>query len=361
MANEHNEIILTGLKGSHPLSALAAFGLLRWCTEITELQYPRLRWHHGDDWVAVLTTDNPIHSDELIRLLANSLSRPDERIEFDWGADDIKTSPEDFRNAAQKVVNAATPSERRAADFFAAYANELIHKDGSLKPTAFHMLSGQQTFFKKGLRELASSLAIEVKVPAAHDDENAEPKTSHRNAKNRSTEEMRRKRKEKTQVSLHEALFGPWLYQDSEHPMGWDSSTERLYALRAKDPSPDKKNRSVKAAVWLAGEALPLFPCAVVGNKLVTRGFGEKPVERSRNIVYFSWPLWSPPLTIEAVRSLLALKVLTLDQPPLAELRARGIVEVFRSYRTKTGGDSGDYKIFRAAQPCIGGDKNGSS
>jgi hypothetical protein len=361
MGNEHNRIILTGLKGSHPLGALGAFGLLRWCTEITELQYPRLCWQHGNDWLAVLTTDNPVNSDELVRLLANSLSRPDERIEFDWGADDIKTSPEVFRHAAQRVVYAATPSERRAADFFAAYASELIHKDGSLKPTAFHMLSGQQTFFKKGLRELAASLAVEVKVSAAPNDENAETKTSHRDSKNRSHEELRRKRKEKTRASLHEALFGPWLYQDSEHPMGWDCSMERLYALRAKAPSPDKKNRSVKAAVWLAGEALPLFPCAVIGNKLVTRGFSEKPVERSQGIVYFSWPLWSSPLTLEAVRSLLALKVLTLEQPPLAELRARGIVEVFRSYRAKTGGDSGDYKIFRAPQPCIGDDINGNA
>lgn len=360
MASKQGEIILTGLKGSNPLGALAAFGLLRCCAEISDFNTPRLHWQRDGGWLAVLTTDSPISGEELIFSLSKSLLRPDERDEFNWDAD-IRTSPAVFRNAARNAINEATPSKRRVADFFAAYASELIYKDDILRPTAFHMLSGQQTFFKKGLRELASSIAVESKKTTLAANGDSEIKVPRKNSRNQPPEEIRREREEKTQTSLREALFGPWLYQDSEHPMGWDCSMERLYALRAKDPSPDKKNRSVKAAVWFAGEALPLFPCAVVGNKLVTRGFKEKPVQRGRDTVYFSWPLWSSPLSLEVVRSLLALKSLTLEQPPLAELRARGVVEVFRSYRAKTGGDSGDYKIFRSAQPYIGGNTHSTS
>jgi hypothetical protein len=69
-----------------------------------------------------------------------------------------------------------------------------------------------------------------------------------------------------------EALFGPWRYEDPQHSLGWDPSAERLHALRSRSPTKDAP-QGVAAAVWLAFEALPLFPCFLSGGSLVTRGF----------------------------------------------------------------------------------------
>lgn len=362
MANEHNEIILTGLKGSHPLGALAAFGLLRCCAEMPELHNPRLHWQLTDDWLAVLTTENPLGADDLLNLFVRRMSGFTQRKEFNW-ADDIKTSAENFKSAAQNAVEAASPSSRNAADFFAAYGCELKQKDGNLKPTAFYMLSGNQKFFKSGLHKIALSLSVAEETDSNPDNADARAGSISGGAKKKSPEVQRKAQEEKARESFREALFGPWQYKDEEHPMGWDPAMERLYALRAKDPSPDKKNLSIKGAVWLAAEALSLFPCALVGNRLVTRGFNEfrrKDGKRSKDVAYFSWPLWISPLCLDAVRSVLGLKALTLERPLLSELRERGIIVVYRSHRERTGGGDGYYKIFRAAQPCIGGGANAS-
>lgn len=334
MGSKQNEIVLTGLKGSHPLGALAAFGLLRCCAEMPdEIYNPRLHWQFKDDWLAVLTTDDSVTPDDLVSLLVKRMSKWEQRLEFTW-ADDIKRSSETFADKAKEAVSAAAPNNRGSADFFAAYGCELKERDGKLIPTAFHMLSGQQTFFKKVLCEIAASLVVNPKA----------------------SESKQKEQDRKTRESFSEALFGPWLYKDDQHPMGWDSSMERVYALRAGDPKLDKnsKNRSVKTAVWLAAESLPLFPCCVSGSKLITRGFTEmrrKEKNRYGEVAFFSWPVWIYPLCLDAVRSTLSLKALTLEKPLLSELRTRGIAQVFRSRRVKLE-TKGDYKIFRAAYPC---------
>jgi hypothetical protein len=189
----------------------------------------------------------------------------------------------------------------------------------NLKPTAFHMTSGQQRFLKQA-RELSASL---------------EPLKSAR------------KRKAKIRLpseSFREALFGPWRYEDKFHAFGWDPDAERLHALQAKSPTSEKPT-SVRAAVWLAVEALPLFPCAIADGVLRTRGFS-----RREGRTEFSWPLWKHPLPLDAVRSMLALEEVTLAKPKLKDLRARGIFSIFRARRASL---QKGYSIFRAAEPCI--------
>jgi hypothetical protein len=102
----------------------------------------------------------------------------------------------------------------------------------------------------------------------------------------------------------------------------------------------------VTAAVWLAFEALPLFPCFLSGGRLLTRCFS-----RAGGVTVFSWPVWQEPISVPALRSLLGLEGLTGEKPPLRELRARGVAAVFRCerYKVKT---QGNYFIFRPVCPC---------
>lgn len=326
MASEQCRLMLTGLKGSHPLGALASFGLLRCLSETSEFGTPRLHWELQDDWLAVLTTQQPIESDELIDFLIRWTQSRSRSFEFAW-ADKIGVEPDQFVTKVREVLDKITPKDRRVADFFAAFGCELIVSgSGKVIRTALDMTDGQQGLMKS-VRELAASLTSDGR------------------------------RQTTGRKSFEEALFGPWRYEDNNHSLGWDPSMESLYALRANDPtvSKNQKKRSVRSAIYLAAEALPLFPCAPVGKRLVTRGFnevGQGEEEETKGAVVFSWPLWSHPLCVEEIRSLLALKTLTLASPPLNELRARGIVEVFRSHKVKTGGEQGNRHIFRAAYPC---------
>jgi hypothetical protein len=105
------------------------------------------------------------------------------------------------------------------------------------------------------------------------------------------------------------------------------------------------------AAVWLAFEALPLFPCFLSEGRLATTGFHTRGARRER-VTHFTWPLWKEPLTLDTVRSLLSLPELAEEEPPLPELQARGIEAVFRAERYKVK-SQGDYYILRPATPCI--------
>jgi hypothetical protein len=304
---------LRGLKGGHPLAALAAFGLLRVCTEMSGFSDVRLGWDE-DALTASLSVTPPLAHDELIEKLVEAQLTRSSALEFNW-ANDIRTDPEDFI----KGISVAQ-DDRGILGFLSSFCCELA-LDGkqNLKPTAFHMTSGQQRFLKQA-RELAVSLEPLQSVPK-------------RKAKIRSPGE-----------SFREALFGPWRYEDEFHAFGWDPDAERLHALQAKSPTSEKPT-SVRAAVWLAVEALPLFPCAIVDGRLRTRGFS-----RREGRIEFSWPLWKHPLSLDVVRSVLALEEVTLAMPKLSDLRAMGVFTVFRARRASL---QKGYAIFRAAQPCI--------
>jgi hypothetical protein len=311
--HQPSEHELTGLKGGHPLGALAALGLLRVCTEMSGLANVRLAWQE-EALTASLSVTPPLTNDKLIeKLIELQLSRASAP-EFSW-ANDIRTDPKAFVESIS-----AAQGNRRVLNFLSSFGCELV-LDGkqNLKPTAFHMTSGQQRFLKQA-RELATSL-----------------------------EPLKSATKGKTKIrlpseSFREALFGPWQYDDEFHAFGWDPNAERLHALQAKSPTSEKPT-SVRAAVWLALEALPLFPCAIADGILKTRGFS-----RREGRTEFSWPLWSHPLSLDAVRSLLALEEVTLAKPKLSDLRARGVFAVFRARRASL---QKGYAIFRAAQPCV--------
>ena len=139
---------------------------------------------------------------------------------------------------------------------------------------------------------------------------------------------------------LREALFGPWTYQRPLPVMGWDMlAGERNYALRATDPSGDKKT-GVPGADWLAFRSLPLFSTALKGKNLATTGFRGRGKRMS-----FHWLLWEPPVELDVARSLLSIPA--MEGLSSAERAARGIAVVLSSRVRRT--DQGGYGSFTAA------------
>ncbi|WPD19811.1 hypothetical protein [Thermaerobacter composti] len=309
-------IRLTGLTESHfPLSALAAFGLLRVCGDIETLETAKLGWEPDPEWTAVLYLPEGQDADRLVNALAtyaaNRLAAP----EFNFAEELKRLRTDEFRGFAEQALQqtlAGTTGARITADFAAAYATERPPAGGrrtasgagaALQPTLFHMVAGQQRF-PGAIRQLLEGLghATGRKVKPAN--------------------ERRR--------AIREALFGPWTYRDKQSSFGLDPSAERLHALRAIQPTREGTPPGVKAAIWLAIEALPLFPCYVAGGRFRVAGF-----DRDGTALY--WPVWRDPIALDTLRSLIALGVHGGRQAA-KRLRDSGAVEVFRSAREATTG-----------------------
>jgi hypothetical protein len=148
-----------------------------------------------------------------------------------------------------------------------------------------------------------------------------------------------------TVKSYEEALFGPWRYQDDQHSLGWDPSTLKLGAFTYRAPT-TMANTGVRAAVWLAFESLPLFPCfyrAEWPRGLRVRGF-----ERRKREFYFCWPVWNGGIGLETLATLLGFTT----SGETDDLAARGISALYRSERFKPN----QYMTsFRPAELAFGG------
>ncbi len=118
------------------------------------------------------------------------------------------------------------------AEWFAAFGSELVcGRDEKIETTPFDMSVARQKFLADA-RKLAAGLS----------------------------EDKAGKSAKKAAESYREALFGPWKYEDDQHSLGWDPSTMKMGAFTYKAPT-SMVNAGVRAAVWLAFESLPLFPC----------------------------------------------------------------------------------------------------
>lgn len=193
----------------------------------------------------------------------------------DWN--NVKVDPDLFAALLRASRPHANPDDRESTDFLAALGSELVaaKSTNDIRPSALHMTSGNQRFLKL-LRDLARSLGAEdwtckeASCPPAE--------------------------------AFREGLFGDWQYADQFSSLGYDPTTEAIHALSDAAPA-DAKPWSTRTAVWLAVEALPLFPCFPVAGRLHTRCFDKFGTR-------FRWPFWNAPLSLPAIRTLLGLPAL---------------------------------------------------
>jgi hypothetical protein len=297
---------LPGLLAHHPLGFLAACGLLRSLTEWRDFGWTKLSWRDaggGAGRFAVIDSERVLDIDGVRQVLLCRSKQQRESPALRWSTriDDRTKYRETARNAIRGL---AERRPRDDLDVLSALASDLVHVAGKLRSTAFDLTSGNQRILQS-IRLLAG-----------------EPETA------------KGKPDPLTRDAIEEALIGPWKYRDGDHSLGWDPNAQRLHALRGKLPEKDKENRSVRAAVFLASQALPLFPCFSVRRRLRTTGFHEFDDDD-----WFAWPVWSDPISPDTLRSLLA-------QPLSSDLRERGVDVVYRCRRSHTGGSEGNYQVL---------------
>ena len=301
-------LLLKGLDGSNPLGFLAAVGTLRAVTHASPASKWYLQWQMSDGaWTPKLLGDDPLSEDILVDLLMPVLKRMQDQPALKF-AKNLNVSCEQFRLVTEKAQTAATFINRHEADFIAAFGCEsfpISERNPTIQDTALRTMSGagHQHF-------LGSMLELVQTTEPDH---------------------------------LRTSLFLPWQYADERPSMRWDPADDRRYALRWKDPSHDPI-RTMRGANRLAIEALPLLPAVPGERRLQTTGFSQRPGEG----VLFTWPIWEIPLSVDVVRSLLSMAELQEPEPDHATLRARGVVQVYRSQRITTG----KFRNFTVASPA---------
>lgn len=280
---------LHGLDGSNPLAVLAALGTLR----TLSIAWPerRVTMHWGESagaWRPIIgATDAPTGDafrDEVLDALGHGLAASADLPAFSM-SDDLTVESELFRAASRSAMeHAHVTGDRRWADFLAAFGCDAVTdrtgKTLLIQDTALRTMSGAgHQHFLRFMRNLIEQT---------------------------------------TDQHLRKALFETWRFDDPVKNMTlrWDPSDDDPYALRWRDPSGDPA-RSLGGSMWganrLAIEALPLLPTAPTATGLRTTGF----VERGSRGTYWTWPIWTGPASVDAVRSLLA-------DPLIQEVAARG-------------------------------------
>lgn len=293
------DVTLTGLDGANPLGLFAALGALEGVTEPSS--EARLKWRHECGWRPVLTSR---YAD--IERLIERLDRDrqscleDHALALEYGGKrDLKSPPTVFHEMLDRLTREATPADRRSVDWASAFATDVaVDNNGNTKPTALHFTAGQQQFLQ---------MVVELVTNVTKDD-------------------------------LREALEGPWKYGRPLPVLGWDATSSRDYALRAANPSTDKK-LGVPGADWLAVRGLTFFPTVPRGSRVMTTGCvgGWKDGQ-------LRWPLWTVPLCAPVIRSVLCHQMAAMTPQ---ERQARGIGAVFSSGIKRS--DQGGYGSFEPA------------
>lgn len=308
------EFLMEGLDGGNPIGYLAALGVLR----ITDWAWPTrnacLHWTNGrGGWRPILSVRGQVDRDDWLSAVYEVLRDKNGQTAFSL-SDDLKVPCASYKAAAAR---AAVLDDRREADFLAAFGSEAVEleengkKTGNISDTALRTMSGAgHQHFLGSMRTLSTDTSLE---------------------------------------HIFKTLFTPWQYDDpaENHVMRWDPLDDVRYALRWRNSSGDPDRRK-GGAMWganrLAIEALPLLPTAPVEGRLETTGFKKS---KARGVVW-SWPVWTVPVRLDMLRSVIALPELQKDEPRRHVLAAMGIAEVYRCQRITQG----KYRNFTPAQPA---------
>ncbi|QSA97549.1 hypothetical protein [Methylococcus sp. EFPC2] len=206
-------IELSGLNITNPQAQLASFGLLRIVASRGKPS-ATLHWRESDGSACLAG----LSWGDLLGVLGDYLVDRERAPELNW-ADTIKGY---LRERYREQMRTANAGER---EWLEAYWYEVAGKKGvSLAETKLDMTAG-------GLKLFAAVRKLLPVVRAS------------------------------LETSVREALLGPWLNADNVGSLGWDPGALKSGATVAGGKAPTSaKDATVVAAMWLAFEALPLFP-----------------------------------------------------------------------------------------------------
>jgi hypothetical protein len=311
-----SEHVGTGPHGQNLLGFLCSVGVLAALERIYPEHRPKMRWQwHNIHWHPVWSLEHELADDELIAALQSHLTSRCAAPEFTTLGDRLPVAVEEFHQFAQSAAAGASPGDRTIADFAAAFGCEALTANKRHKATKKREAMIQDTPFRTVNTGKQRFLAFIRTVHAVTVDE------------------------------VREAIIGPWRYQDAKPSLRWDPIDARDGAISGKQPR-DTEILTVRAANALASEALRLFPTAPTSRGLLTTGFAKDETGE----IYFSWPIWTPPIGPDVLRSLVAHPELIAKHPDRQQLQTMGVALVYRSRRIELG-RKWPYRNFSPARP----------
>jgi CRISPR-associated endonuclease/helicase Cas3 len=298
-------IPLDALDGANPLAFLAALGTLRVLARAFPGHNLHLAWHQRlGAWRPLLSAGKSLDEEAMVRALHEAGLRLDAMFSPRLLTASEAASPKNKKgeprwkdkllfpiDALREFCEAATGSPSPLGEFSATWASECAAtgEEGEevARRTRFDFTAGQQAFIGR-LRKLRQSC---------------------------------------TPADLRRSLFAGWRYSPTAVSMRWDTQDEkRQYALQAVDPTDASENPPLadRGANFLAVEALPLFPL-VPDRSASQPGFDRDAEGRS-----WRWPIWTCPVGLDAIRSLLTLSLADSEEWPASRRRALGVSVVFQ-------------------------------
>ena len=252
---------LEGLEGTNPLGFLAALGIQ--VAFENDCQQPRLWWSQDITPHAVVDEDFTFNriidrALETITYWKDSFALNPRRRDGSTmpKGDELKLSRGDIRAYIEQAVK-GEPAGKLAT---ALVAEGSLDKKGVAKPSGLYFTAGQMKFLDMTRRIFDGTDYEDLKA----------------------------------------GLAGPWPYESKLPSLGWDVVDDRVYALRANDPGPEKKltNPGPEALAILGMSLHPVF----AGREgTLTQGFSG-----SWKHGHYSWPLWQKPAGPFGLKSLLA-------------------------------------------------------
>lgn len=306
--NYSNEIELIGIDGGNPLGFLAAVGTVQLASGFEPAS--KLFWRPlAGAWRPVISGQDGEPAIFLENLGQALHSASTAHFEIDRK---LPFEAAKLEATLAATLQEVTPVNRRMADFLTAFGSEAVQEKGVFEDTPFRMVrSGDAA--GQGLPHYALE-----------------------------------NRKATGLAELGRTLFEAWDYRDNGFSLRLDPLEDQRYALRWNNPSKSTLADgpgTMLGANTLALEAFPLFPSVASSGHLLTTGFHRN---RQRQ-TFFTWPIWDCPLSVDAMRSMLALAKLRQDPLPRSELARMGIVEVYRCQRIA---QNQYYSNFTPAQPA---------
>jgi hypothetical protein len=298
---------LSGLAADNLLAFMALLGLLRALEQTRPDWHPRARWR-GRPWIAELLLEQEATEAEIADAADAGISAIAASYRL-MPAGENQTPPRDVKFTAKEFRRLVGPlrGDTVGAALASALSAEMpVRRDGSVMPGPLVLLFGQ------GHQHFLDRL---MSVPRL----SAPPVTG----RTRGTQPT-------GPSKLAGALFAPWTRSDESDGFRWDPADDQRYALRFGDPGKEGAARTEHGANRLAAVGLLSFPC-VAGERTPLDAVASTQQNGRRCCV---WPIWTEPLTLAGIETLLTLDLLT----PNPERHATcGIAAVMRALRIANG------------------------
>ena len=324
---------LKGLESDNLLAFMALLGMLRSLEEFKPDWCPRVYWDVDKFPVrAVLNVVGGVKEVDVVTAIAEGLRRCANLHDFGGYrnlkelkpadatrklrdvARDFESTLQDIHKTSGEIKKPHEASGKRyVADLWASLMSDAVcRNEEEMEPTPFCLMFGQgHEYF---LERLVSVPQMLLPPP-------------------------RREGRTRIEISetdcLREALFEGWKRPDlkpAAPSFRWDPHEDVRYALRARNPSGDKKTtqHGANRLAAVGFSALTVFPKQRAGNLRLEVLGGSR--DRKGNFI-FTWPIWRHPASLASIRGLLSHP--NLSDPETCKVL--GIVECRRVRRISAG------------------------